>query len=486
MRANQKENPGGCANSPRAWHPTQEVEMHQESISRDYESFLSTKRPIVPNRGITIPDSALHPDAFPFQRDLTRFAARKGRAGLFAGTGMGKTIMQLMWAGGIGHRVLDVAPLGVTHQTVKEGERWGIPVTYARSQEHAASEGITITNYEMVDHFDPDAFDAVVLDESSILKGLTSATRKKLGEMFAHTPMRLCCTATPAPNDIAEIANHAEFLGIMSRTEMLAAFFVHDDAGWRLKRHAIIPFYRWLASWAVCITKPSDLGYPDDGYILPPLTVTPHLVHAEYVPDGQLFATGLHGITDRVRARKSTVASRLRKALDIITSEPSEPWVVWVGLNDEGRQIARALGSDAVLVEGSDDPDEKADRLAGFAEGRHRIAVTKGSIAGFGMNWQHCARELFFGLDDSWERYFQQIRRCWRFGQTRPVEVHIVISDAEQDVLRNVQHKEAQATEMQRQLIAHIAEFEKEEIGAVTARMDYAPAREMEVPAWLA
>lgn len=455
-------------------------------MTQAYSSFLESKRLVVPNQGVSVDDAALHPDAFQFQRDLTRFSLRKGRSGLFAGTGMGKTLMQLMWGQRAGKRVLDIAPLGVTRQTVREGERWGIPVTYARSMAESPSSGVTITNYEMVQHFDPDAFDAVILDESSILKGLTSTTRKKLGEMFADTPMRLCCTATPAPNDIAEIANHAEFLGIMSRTEMLAAFFVHDDEGWRLKRHAIQPFYRWLASWAVCITMPSDLGYPDDGYRLPPLNVMPHLVDADYRPPDQLFATKLHGVGDRAKVRRATIDARLRVALDLVTAEKSQPWVVWVGLNDEGRQIAKALGSDAVLIEGSDDPEEKADRLQGFSEGRYRVAVTKGSIAGFGMNWQHCARELFFGLNDSWEQYFQQIRRCWRFGQTNPVDVHIVISDAEQDVLANVLKKEAQATEMQRQLIAHVAEFERAEIGGATARLDYTPTKPMEVPSWCA
>jgi hypothetical protein len=450
-----------------------------------YDRFLESKRLVVPNQGVQVDDSDLHPDAFAFQRDLTRFSLRKGRSGLFAGTGMGKTLMQLMWGQHAGHRVLDIAPLGVTRQTVKEGARWGIPVAYARSMADSPAEGITITNYEMVDHFDSDAFDAVILDESSILKGLTSTTRKKLGEMFADTPMRLCCTATPAPNDIAEIANHAEFLGVMSRTEMLAAFFVHDDDGWRLKGHATTPFYRWLASWAVCITMPSDLGYPDDGYVLPPLNVMPHYVQTDYHPDDQLFATKLHGVGDRAKVRRATIDARLQVALDLIRSEPKQPWLVWVGLNDEGRQIAKMLGSDAVLIEGADDPEEKADRLSGFAEGRYRIAVTKGSIAGFGMNFQHCARELFFGLNDSWEQYWQQIRRVWRFGQVRPVDVHIVISDAEQDVLQNVMRKEAQAIHMQQQLIAHVAEFERAEIGGSPARLDYQPTQSLEVPAWL-
>src|SRR5579885_1359189 len=241
----------------------------------DYERFLASKRLVAPSGGQEIDAGAIHPSLFPFQRALVRWAVRKGRAALFADTGLGKSFMQLEWARLIGTRTLIVAPLGVARQTVSEAARLGIDLVYARAQADAG-DGLTITNYEMVEHFDAAAFGAVVLDESSILKSLDGKTKARLIEMFAETPYRLCCTATPAPNDITEIANHAEFLGIMRRVDMLASFFVHDDAGWRLKGHAERAFYRWLASWAMAVRKPSDLGpqYSDDGYDLPPLTMT--------------------------------------------------------------------------------------------------------------------------------------------------------------------------------------------------------------------
>lgn len=433
--------------------------------------------------GIDVSPDELHPEAFPFQRDLVQWSLRKGRAALFATTGMGKTLMQLDWARHAGERVLILAPLGVARQTVREGERWGIPVTYARSHHHVEPQGITITNYEMLDHFDVSVFDAVVLDESSILKSMEGKTRTKLIERFADTPYRLCCTATPAPNDIAEMANHAEFLGVMTRVEMLSAFFVHDDNGWRLKRHAREPFYRWLASWAMSLTKPSDLGYTDDGYILPSLTVEPRFVRSDYVPEGQLFHLGLKGVGDRARVRKATASDRVKAAADLILSEPGESWIAWCGLNDEGRELARLVPG-STLIEGAQSPDEKADRLDSFLDGSARVMVTKSTIAGFGLNLQTCARMVFVGLGDSWEQYFQAIRRCWRFGQAREVHVYIVLSDAEAPIFENVMRKEAEAVRMTTELVQHVAEFERAEIG-VRQRDPYQPTVEMHVPDWM-
>lgn len=447
-----------------------------------YDTFLASKAKLAPSVGIRVDDADLHPDAFPFQRDITRWALQKGRSAIFATTGMGKTLMQLMWADKAAERVLILAPLGVARQTAREGARWGIPATYARSMADSPEHGITITNYEMVDHFDPSAFGAVVLDESGILKSFTGKTRSKLIELFADTPLKLCCTATPAPNDIAEIANHAEFLGIMTRVEMLASFFVHDDDGWRLKRPARKPFFRWLASWAMSINRPSDIGYSDDGYILPPLAVHTHFVESDFVPSGQLFSLGLKGITERASVRKGTVDQRVIVAADLIGT--AETWIAWCGRNDEGDKLS-ALVDGAVLVEGAQSQDMKALRLAEFADGESRVLVTKPSIAGFGMNLQVCSRMVFVGLSDSWEQYFQAIRRCWRFGQTNPVEVHIVLSELERPIYENVMRKEAEAAKMAEELIAHVAEFERAEIGAGRARDTYEPRITMTIPPWL-
>lgn len=449
-----------------------------------YTAFLAAKGHIAPSIGVDVPHDALHPQLFAWQRDVVGWALRKGRAALFCNTGMGKTFMQLVWAQHAADRVLILAPLAVARQTVREGERWGIPVAYAREQTEAPDSGITITNYEMAHHFDAAEFGAVVLDESSILKAHDGKTRTALITQFRETPMRLCCTATPAPNDIAELANHAEFLSVATRPEMLATFFVHDDEGWRLKGHAKEPFYRWLASWGISITKPSDIGYSDDGYDLPPLTISPVILPVEYTPDDQLFFTRLKGITDRTKVRKATIAARVEAAADLIRREPDEPWLVWVGLNDEGRAIADAIPG-SVLVEGSQPIETKTRAMLGFSDGDVTILISKVSISGFGMNWQHCRRMVFVGLGDSYEQYFQAIRRCWRFGQTEPVTAYVVLTEPEEAIYQNVLRKEREATEMTAAIVREVAEFETREIRHVAHRDVYAPTVPMQLPSWL-
>jgi DNA modification methylase len=323
-------------------------------------------------------------------------------------------------------------------------------------------DGINITNYEMIDKFDPSFFGAVVLDESSILKSLTGKTRSKLIEMFSGTPYRLCCTATPAPNDIAEIANHAEFLGIMSRVDMLATFFVHDDDGWRLKKHAKEPFFRWLASWGMSIKKPSDIGYTDDGYILPPLNISPQFIKTDVPPaDGMLFWNGLKGITERSRIRKETAEDRVHAVAEIV-QRSDDQWILWCGMNDEANSLARLIPG-SVNVQGSDSAEVKAASIEKFQDGKTRVLITKPKIAGFGMNFQNCHNMAFVGLSDSWEAYYQCVRRCWRFGQGNPVNVHIVLSDAEAPIYENVMRKEREAAEMSENLIENVREFEREE-----------------------
>ena len=434
-------------------------------MTTGYAKFLASKRISVASHGPTVEPGAIHPMLFPFQRDLVRWAVRKGRAALFADTGLGKTLMQVEWARLIGERTLIIAPLSVARQTVREAAKVGVTVTYTRGDR---LDGISITNYEMVEHFDPADYGAVVLDESSILKALDGKTRRRLTEMFSETPYRLCCTATPAPNDIAEIGNHAEFLGVMAHHEMLSAFFVHgslgvgDKDGWRLKGHAEDAFYRWLASWGMAVRKPSDLGYDDDGFALPPLTIRPLFVEADYVPDGQLFFAGLKGVTDRAAVRRKTIDARVSSAADIVNANCAQ-WIVWHGLNAEGDELVKAIPG-AVLVEGSQSPEQKAASLEAFQDGSFRVLVTKPSIAGFGMNFQNAHRMAFVGLSDSWESYYQAIRRCWRFGQMQPVEATIVLSDAEAGIYENVMGKEREALYMQERLIEHVAAFEREEL----------------------
>lgn len=442
------------------------------STASDYAGLLGAKLPMAASHGMVIDPSDFAPHLFEFQRDLTRWALRKGRSAIFADTGLGKTIMQIEWARHVSDRgnVLIIAPLAVASQTVAEAGRFGVDIAYAKS-DAGISGRITITNYERLAAFDPSRFVGVVLDESSILKNYAGKVRDQLIDMFGATPYRLACTATPAPNDIAEIANHSEFLGVMSRAGMLATFFVHDAEGWRIKRPARNPFYRWLASWGMHVRKPSDLGYPDDAFSLPPLTITPEFVPTDYVPGGMLFAVGMSGITGRSEARKSGVVPRANRAAAIISAEPSEQWIVWCGLNDEANAVA-ALIDGAVNVQGSDSPEIKADRLLAFARGEIRVLVTKPSIAGFGMNFQGCARQVFVGLGDSYEQYYQAIRRSWRFGQTRPVDVRIVLSDVEDVIFQNVLRKEAESRAMGESLVAEVAQYEREGVDAMTHETD--------------
>lgn len=430
----------------------------------DYQDFLASKTLVVRPSGHTIEPTDIHESLFAFQRDLVRWAIRKGRAAIFADTGLGKTRMQIEWARLTGERALIVAPLAVAQQTVREAADIGVDIVYARTPVDAP---IVITNYEMVEKFDPTTFGAVVLDESSILKNHTGATRNTLIGMFADTPYRLACTATPAPNDVQEFANHAEFLGIMSRVEMLATFFVHDDKGWRLKGHAKEPFYRWMASWGMTVRRPSDLGYEDAGFALPPLDIRCVTVDTEWQPDGKLFADGLAGITERTSVRKSTITERAAEVAALVNAS-ADPWIVWVGLNDEQDAVA-ALIPDAVVVEGNQTPDEKADRLLGFQDGKHRVLVTKPTIAGFGLNFQHCADMAFMGVGDSYEQYYQAIRRCWRYGQTRPVTAHVVVSAPEQHIYANVLRKERDAVAAAEAMVRHVAEYEREEIMEASA-----------------
>lgn len=419
-----------------------------------YLEFLEAKRRSANQVGPNCDPSLVHPVLHEWQAEITSWAVRTGRAAIFADCGLGKTFMQLEWGRLIGDRTLILAPLSVARQTVREAAKLNLDVRYVRSGDEAHGPGLWITNYELVDRFDPTLFGAVVLDESSILKNVDGTTRRRLTEAMSVVPYRLACSATPAPNDVAELTNHAEFLGVMPRAEMLAAYFVHDDEGWRLKGHAAEPMYEWMASWSVALRRPSDLGWPDDGYDLPELHVVPEIVDAPIDADGQLFATDLGGIGGRSKVRRETLAARCERAVELARSTDDQ-WIIWCGLNDEASTVANALGSDAVNVAGSWAPDDKAEALEAFQDGAIRVLVTKPAIAGFGMNFQNAHRMAFVGLNDSWESYYQAIRRCWRFGQTEEVFAHIIVSSLESQIAHNVQRKEAAAAHTADRLVRY-------------------------------
>ena len=434
-------------------------------MSERYSAFLARKRREWVGTGVAsfAPPLSL----YPFQAALTSWALRKGRAAIFADTGLGKTAMQLSWAAHIPGRVLIFAPLCVAEQTITEGRRVGVAVDYV-----GRGATIEITNYEQLHHVEPSQYAGVVLDESSILKAYDGKTRTRLIRAFAETPYRLCCTATPAPNDIAELANHCEFLGVMTRVEMLATFFVHDEDGWRLKGHAHEAFYRWLVSWGVFVRTPSDLGFADDGYLLPGLDIVEDVVPSEGPTGEYLFRSmGLGGIRGRMQARRGSLKRRVDRAAELVADSP-ERWIVWCGLNTEQEAITEALDGDCVSVAGQDVHAEKVARLWAFVRGDARVLVTKPKVAGFGLNLQHCARMIFLGLGDSYETYYQAIRRCYRFGQTRRVTAHIVVSEAETGIVRNVQQKEVEARRVAEGLLDAVRAMEREEVGVTERQIE--------------
>lgn len=449
-----------------------------------YIAFLNSKKQTYQSSGMTVEISELNSKLFDFQQDVVRWALAKGKAALFLSTGLGKTFQELEWANLVykktGQNVLILAPLAVAQQTAREANKFGIQVTVCRTQSDV-QPGINVTNYEMLERFDTSLFGGVVLDESSILKSFTSKTRTQIIESFKSTPYKLACTATPAPNDYMELGNHAEFLGVMSRTEMLAKFFVHDGAEtakWRIKGHAESVFWTWVASWAIMMQKPSDLGYKAEGYDLPDLTV-----HQVTVDDAETHAK-LAAIKEAKRnknfgvnleeqriLRRSSIESRCHAAADIVNGSPGKQWVVWCDLNDESSLLA-SLIADSVEVVGSDKSEFKEQTFADFTSGKVRVLVTKPSIAGFGMNWQNCRNTVFVGLSYSFEAYYQAVRRFWRYGQTEPVDAYVVTSSSEGHVVAAINDKEIRFNEMLKGMIASTQQIQKANINATLRERD--------------
>lgn len=607
-----------------------------------YREFVANKLQFIAPSGMDeVPE--LHSSLYPHQRDLVAWALRRGRCAIFADTGLGKTAMQLEWAAHViehtGGDAIILAPLAVAAQTVAEGLRLGITVTECRDAKDVRP-GINITNYERLHRFDPSMFAAVVLDESSIIKHHDAKTLGILLDAFSRTPWRLCATATPSPNDYSELGTHAEFLGICTRAEMLSEFFTHDGGEtqkWRLKKHARSEYWRWVASWGALVQKPSDLGYPDDGYDLPPYTVNQHVIAAdqdEVFASGQLFAFEAQTMMERKQARKASVDGRVAAVAELIKSEwsklesdgnstgihepvlpgepgevqtnaraggetersqartvrerggtsgvnqgsgesvepgepgeeesreiesvrdsdvglrgsdgdteptmrdlrvgrgrrqeslpiggsqpsdgdgsgaalhelqsghrevprrsqsvnggggvPLQPWLIWCELNAEQHAMEKQFGDLAFSVEGSQTIEQKEAAIRGWLRRERPVMISKPSIMGFGLNFQHCANMAFVGVTDSWEAYYQAVRRCWRFGQTKPVEVHVFSSEMEGAVVANLARKEKDAQIMSAELSAATRDVVRETVtGSSRQSNEYNPTLEMEIPTWL-
>lgn len=476
----------------------------------DYARFLDAKTHMGGDHGF---DPTFMPDfLFQFQRHLVQWASRKGRSAIFADCGLGKTAMQLTWAQNVvektSGRVLVLTPLAVGAQTVREAEKFGLEAEQSRTGQYSGR--IIVANYEKLHLFNPADFAGVVCDESSILKNYGGSTRKEITRFMAKMPLRLLCTATAAPNDYAELGTSSEALGGLSHSEMLKMFFAQlDDKGqakeaqkqaaaesainadqsyymklafrvsqtigqWRLKHHAVLPFWRWVASWARACRMPSDLGFSDDGYVLPPLTETDHVIEAATPPPGMLFNLPAFGGHEERQERKRTIKERTNFVASLVDHD--RPAIVWCHTNDEGETLGKMIRG-AVEVSGKMSDDQKESAYLGFCDGTHRVLVIKPKIGAHGLNFQHCAHVVTFA-SHSYEQYYQSVRRCWRFGQKNPVQLDVVATEGEIRVIQNMRAKARRADAMFKNLVAEMNNATKIE------RKDNHKT-EMELPSWL-
>jgi len=459
-------------------------------MKQDYSEFIQSKIISIDDSGIDIELSDLNDYLFDWQKDIVKFALKKGKCALFTMTGTGKTLMQVEYAKHIhdytNSPILILSPLAVSHQTIREGLKIDVNINLCETQSDIIN-GINIANYEKLHNFDPSKFSGIILDESSILKSKSGHYRNYIIDSFRNTPFKLACTATPAPNDFMELGNHSEFIGVLSYSEMLSSFFIHDGgdtAKWRLKGHAQSEFWKWLSEWSVILTKPSDLGYTDNGFNLPKLNTHSIVIKSNKPADGYLFPMVAQTLQERRSARQSSIDERVSKCAEIVNST-SEPFIVWCNLNKESELLAKAI-TGAKEIRGCHDNDYKEKTMLEFSDGFLRVLVTKPSISGHGMNWQHCSNMTFVGLSDSFEQYFQAVRRCWRFGQKKDVNVYIITSDLEGAVVDNINRKEQKAMQMIDELVKYTKDIISENIKS-TRRMQsyYKPSQQIIIPEWL-
>lgn len=489
----------------------------KENRVNSYQKFLEQKKIYAVSTGIENPP-ALNSKLFEFQRDCVSWGLKRGRAAFFEDCGLGKTIQELELATVVAAHtqgeIIIVAPLGVSYQHEQQAKLFGYEVFMCDGNAHVRP-GVNITNYEKLHRFDLARFAGVILDESSILKNYDGKTRNQIVEGFSRTRFRFAGTATPAPNDYMELGNHAEFLGVMTRSEMLATFFVHDGGDtskWRIKGHAQDKFWQWVCTWAVNLRKPSDLGYDDGGFQLPQLTVKEISVDSKQKLDGYLFPMPASSLMERRQARKSSINERVRfcyelingnenpKSLSKILSEkqsedeascagnnlPQEQWLVWCALNSEQEKLEKIFGRQAVSIKGSTKEDDRAHYLKSWLDGKVQVMISKPEIFGYGLNLQNCHNMAFVGMSDSWEMYYQCVRRCWRFGQLLPVNVWIIVSKLEGAVVANIKRKERDAMLMAGEMVKHMAEISQKEIkGMVRETEEYKPKQKLKLPAFI-
>lgn len=457
---------------------------------RGYEQYLQDKFPVTPPAGFEpgpLPEKLFH-----YQHDMVQWACRRGRAALFADTGLGKSFCQLSWADQVvkhtGRHVLVLCPLAVAAQTIEEGRKLGVTATRIREAADVPSEpGVVVCNYDMLHALDTSIFAGVVLDESSCIKSFSGITKRQIFEAFKGTQYKLCCTATPAPNDHMELGQHCEFLGVLSSHEMLTRYFINDTSQfgtYRLKKHSVDLFWDWVCQWARCVGKPSDLGYSDDGFILPELTFNKHSISVDVssgADDGHLFRMPEMSATSIHKEKRATVEARAEGVAALVRAEPEESWIVWCDTDYEADALTRLI-PEATEIRGSDSIKAKEAAVAGFASGEIRVLISKSSIFGFGLNWQHCARVAFVGATYSYEQFYQAIRRCWRFGQRRPVQAHMMVAVTEDDIWTVLQRKAAEHESMKSNMFAAAR---RAQLASTHTTVQYNPTHKARLPAWI-
>jgi DNA modification methylase/ERCC4-related helicase len=447
----------------------------------EYKEFLEKKNTKIISQGKDIDKNNIHNKLFDYQKDVVLWACKKGKCAIFLDTGLGKTFILLEYARLLNEKTLIISPLSVARQTVNEAKKIDIDLKYVRNEIEIDNNLLFITNYEMIDNFDFNFFNTIILDESSIIKSISGVYKRKIIEKCKNIKYKMACTATPAPNDNVEIGNHAEFLNICTYQEMLAMFFINANKEhteefngeliykkgsnkggqeWRLKHHAENKFYEWLSSWAICFTEPQDLNYKYD-YKLPKLNIIKHIIDIEFNPDNEsLFFSGLKGLEDRVEYKRKNIKEKIEKLKEIINQ--NEQYIIWCTLQDESKEIKKNIN--CIEVKGDDNLEYKIKMFEDFQDKKYNILLTKGKIAGFGLNMQQSNNMIFFGLNDSWEMFYQCIRRQWRFGQFKDVNVHIVLTNFELEILDNIMRKDLQAKRLKKGLIEHIKRYEEGEL----------------------